>query len=435
VVLFVFLCLILRLVIMIDRYAVNVFSWDQWAFLDALFHPRSLWELFRWQNGPHRMGLGLPLMVGVEQMTHWNAVAISYLNAIVMAAAGMLAIVLKRRVAPPLRYVDLALPFLFLNSSQWAIFVVTPDVSHGPLPLLFVILFVTILTIESAVWRLVLLLLVDLLATYTGFGIFLGWITPLVLLFGWRRSATRRTATLLALAGAFAILASFFYDYHFPWHGTVNTGSCLGAGRRPPQEKLIFFFLLFARAFGATRSMSFPTVLGVVATAALTWQLVKRSFEVITPASASDCEPEVIWTLAAFTLVFATVTSAGRSCLGAHSGLNSRYVPYIVPGMLALYLSYGDTLGDATRPLERIVVYAFLVAYVGLDLWPRSMDYRQMQYFRAGKVRWIECFRAEHDERACTQKAGGFTISGEPSGLEAKLAVMEQQRLGFFVRR
>src|SRR5438128_773558 len=38
----VFLAFLIRLVVLIDRYAVNVFHWDQWDFLDGLFRPRSL---------------------------------------------------------------------------------------------------------------------------------------------------------------------------------------------------------------------------------------------------------------------------------------------------------------------------------------------------------------------------------------------------------
>src|SRR6186997_3479827 len=47
-----------RLLFIIHRYGVDVFVWDQWDFLDALFHPRSLWTMFNWKHGPHRMGVG-----------------------------------------------------------------------------------------------------------------------------------------------------------------------------------------------------------------------------------------------------------------------------------------------------------------------------------------------------------------------------------------
>ncbi len=44
---------------MISQGAVNIFYNDQWDFNDAtLFEKHSLWEIFRWQYGPQRHGLG-----------------------------------------------------------------------------------------------------------------------------------------------------------------------------------------------------------------------------------------------------------------------------------------------------------------------------------------------------------------------------------------
>src|SRR4029450_13911380 len=72
------LALIPRIILPIERYAVYVFHWDQWDFLDGLFHPRSFWQLFRWQLVPHRMGLGLPLMVAVEELSGLTRLAVSF---------------------------------------------------------------------------------------------------------------------------------------------------------------------------------------------------------------------------------------------------------------------------------------------------------------------------------------------------------------------
>ena len=44
---------------LISRNAVNVLFWDPWDFDDAtLFQQHSVWEMFRWQHGWHRQGLG-----------------------------------------------------------------------------------------------------------------------------------------------------------------------------------------------------------------------------------------------------------------------------------------------------------------------------------------------------------------------------------------
>src|SRR5262249_49118983 len=86
----------------------------------------------------------------------------------------------------------------------------------------------------------------------------------------------------------------------------------------------------------------------------------------------------------------APVGGGGRgpgSCWGAEGGLDSWYVPYMVPGMLALYLSYVGAPGEDARLPRRLLAYGVLVAYVCLHLAPRSVDYRRMRYYQVGKER------------------------------------------------
>ena len=44
----------------ISRYSVNLLFGDQWDFLSSFFdHDPTFIELFFWQHGPHREGVGL----------------------------------------------------------------------------------------------------------------------------------------------------------------------------------------------------------------------------------------------------------------------------------------------------------------------------------------------------------------------------------------
>src|SRR5690349_1403058 len=53
-------CLVLssRLLIHVNRYAVNVLFWDEWDFRLIQLRGGSLWQLFTYQHGPHRQGIG-----------------------------------------------------------------------------------------------------------------------------------------------------------------------------------------------------------------------------------------------------------------------------------------------------------------------------------------------------------------------------------------
>lgn len=103
-----------RLFLLISRSSVNILASDQWSFDDAtLFQQHSLWEMFRWQHGPHRQGLGALFQKLIDSLLHWDshyeALAI---GAIVLVAAG-LALLLKIRLFGG--YSDVVIPLLFLT--------------------------------------------------------------------------------------------------------------------------------------------------------------------------------------------------------------------------------------------------------------------------------------------------------------------------------
>src|SRR6266478_4983604 len=57
---------------LIDRLAVNVIYWDEWDFLGGLFEDRGWWELFTWQHGPHREGLGYAVIKICAALSSWD---------------------------------------------------------------------------------------------------------------------------------------------------------------------------------------------------------------------------------------------------------------------------------------------------------------------------------------------------------------------------
>jgi hypothetical protein len=322
--------LVVRLFVLIHRYGVNVYVWDQWDFLDALFEPRSLWRLFNWKHGPHRMGIGLPLMLAVERATRWNAVAIAYLSAVVTAIAAVLAVHLKYRVSKSLGWTDLLIPFLVLNTSQWQVFLATPNPSHGPLPLLLVIAFCIVLMAEPGVARTLGLAVLGVLTLYTGFGLWLGVIAPLVFLLELRAAEReRRVLALVALLASLAALGAFFTNNRFGRSGRAVLSD------PHPWRYPAFVVVLFARAVGATRLSGPLIALGAPLLIGLVWVIVASFAEDFRRKDAASAAPRVVWVLGTFTLLFVAATAAGRACHGMRIRVLSHYVPYVVPGLLA----------------------------------------------------------------------------------------------------
>src|SRR5579872_2335509 len=63
-----------RLFRLISRYAVNIFFWDEWDNKTAtLFQKNSLWTMFTWQRGWHRLGLGALLEKALDPIFQWNS--------------------------------------------------------------------------------------------------------------------------------------------------------------------------------------------------------------------------------------------------------------------------------------------------------------------------------------------------------------------------
>src|SRR5215211_6693108 len=59
-----------RFFALINTYAVNLLFYDQWDFYNPLFREQGLWDLFSYQHGPHRQGLGeivIKIVAGLTQ--------------------------------------------------------------------------------------------------------------------------------------------------------------------------------------------------------------------------------------------------------------------------------------------------------------------------------------------------------------------------------
>ena len=92
------------------------------------------------------------------------------------------ALSLKRRLSLTLSWADVTIPLIFLNPLQWEIFANTPNLSHGSIPLFLIILYCYAWIIPSNIFRYTsLFFYFNFFIIYTGFGVFIGIITPIML--------------------------------------------------------------------------------------------------------------------------------------------------------------------------------------------------------------------------------------------------------------
>src|SRR5579862_5231912 len=117
-----------RLFRLISQYAVNIFFSDQWDFNDAaLFQKHSLWEIFTWQHGPHRQGLGGLFAKLIEPLFQWNSRIESFVVGGVIVSAAICALCLKKRLYGRFSFWDVLIPALIFIPAQYETLLITAN--------------------------------------------------------------------------------------------------------------------------------------------------------------------------------------------------------------------------------------------------------------------------------------------------------------------
>jgi hypothetical protein len=428
-----YLLLAAQLFGLISRYAVNLLFWDQWEFDDAtLFQQHSLWEMFRWQHGPHRQGLGALLQKLIEPSIHWNSRYEAFGIGAIIIGAALLALVLKVRLYGAIRYSDVIIPCLFLTPRQYETLVLATNPAHGSLPLLLMVLYCLCWLIRTYYRKYFCVLLVNFFLIFTGFGIFIGLVTPALLALDYnaniRHLAPRyRWGSAAALTISIASLASFFFSYKFQ-----PAVDCFSPAPENPVLYLWFVALMCANVAGLKiLSLTFATLIGSIALLALLvglWVVVKRLLVAKEPEPWS--RDAVLAALLAYCTIFCLNTAYGRLCLGLAYAEVSRYTPYVVLGFFGLYLY---ALSNQVRSLRVALVLA-LLAFAILSARPLNRpDTWIVEKMSSGRRAWRDCYLARHDIHECDALTHSQVYPHpEATHLQEKLDFLQQNRLNLY---
>lgn len=416
-----------RLFAIANRYGVDVPFFDQWGYYDAFFKAHSIWEIFAWQHGPHRQGIGFFLTWLINWATHWDQRAQSFLICGTACITALVALGIKKRVAGTLRWYDVILPLIILSPQQWEAVIGTPNVSHGAMPLLLILLSCAAWTIAKLPLRYASVLILDFLATFTGFGIFMGLVTPFLLLLALLQAWRRRDRHHVMLAGgaivaAMAILAVFRVGYVFA-PGVSNY-------RFPdPNWHLYpaFVGMQFTMLCGIHQASALNayTGLALAGAAALTcsflaWATITRP--------AEQPGRRIALLLLAFTLLFSINAAIGRLCLGLEAATNSRYFPLMAPALIsACFL-----LTEISHPKSRNLATALLLAIVLFASIPQR-QVKEMLWYHDGKSAWVDAYRRTGNV-VQADKAASFVIypNHRKKNIEPRLQWLRDRQLSLF---
>lgn len=417
----------------IDVYSVNILFWDQWDFYTPLFDTTNLWEIFRWQHGPHRQGVGLILTKAVASLSGWNTRAEAFVIGGVVCLAMAAALALRARLGPRLCWSDAVIPLIFLTPLQYELFAGTPNLSHGAMPLLLLMLYCLAWEACHRLIRYAAILTLNFLLIYTGFGVFVGMITP-CLFSGEAIHAYRkrdRKGLCLALFGVAVSLLSagaFFVGYHF---------DPFVAGFQFPIRQWWryseFMALMLANFCGIKGVTMLSYLIGFIILffmSALALINAGRALRKRMAATEPSSET-IIAVLTVFTLIFCANTAIGRISLGMTAAQSSRYVTYMIPGFLAIYLYFVDLSPAALRRL----LLAFTLAGCIVASFPlRKSDVNTLKWYAEGKSRWKAAYLHTEDIEAATRTAS-FPIHPATEGtrLKQKLEYLKKEKLNLYL--
>jgi hypothetical protein len=344
-----------------------------------------------------------------------------------MVLAGIAALWLVKRLCGRLTLWDAVVPLLFLTTSNAETYVLAPNVAHGPLPALLLIGYALGLTIQSHPLRCVAIVVLNFFCVNTGFTWLLGGVTPVVLLllaFSPRLGERERTMYGAAVVASIATVAFFLYGFT-PQSAT----ECFQFPHARPSEYLPYMGFVLGRPFGLSAGTSASHLAVGAAVALGMMAFVGYAGLRMVRTRGESALWLVVTCLAGFALLFAASTSIGRVCLGFDSSMASRYITYMLPGLLAMYLvlrsaSIRSYVASALLPV-------FLVACIVKERDELSAN--EAAVYRQFKQRWRDCYLSTHDIDACDTLAG-HAVYPRPQAtrLQQKLDWLEARGFSLF---
>ena len=410
------------------QYAVNIFFWDQWDFNDAsLFDHHSIWEIFRFQHGPHRQGLGGLLGALVEPWFHWNSRTEGFLIAGIVVVAGLCMLLLKYRLFGSIGWTDVVIPMLVFTPAQWESTWSTANLAHGVLPVTLILLYCMAWTWSSERSKYAAIVLLNFVTLYTGFGIFLGLLTPVLLLVQYvrdRRAGGENGRLLLGCLGLSIVsIASFFMGYK-----NDDASGCDSIFAATPLEYGRFLSLMFASTTGIRGIGWIATSVGGVVLAATSGVALFSWLRVLIGRAGERAPQIAVAVLSGYSLLFCLAATMGRTCTGMIDAHSSRYAIYKQLAILSLYF-WALTLRHVRW--REALTYALPVLLLP-TLFVTPADANGMATFSKLKSGWRTCYLSGKSPDMCDDEDGAIYPWPERTHLQEKLDYLRATHQNLF---
>jgi hypothetical protein len=412
----------------VDTHAVNMMYADQWDFYRPMFLGQGWWQTFDLQHGPHREGVGLLVTRVLANMSGWDSRWDSFAASLLLIGGAALGLRLARCFGIPGHSLLLAaVPLLFLDVHQYESLIGAVNLSHGVMPLALFMAYCLAWFLPRAVRRLMAIGALTFLLIFTGFGLFVGLLTPLVVGTEAVQALRRRDGSGAAIAAAALVItgagwALFARGYTFE--------PAVAGYRFPyehPFEYVVFVGRMLGNFFGAPVLSLIQLAIGLVAAAGLVAICAWNAIRLASNGVARDPRAVVLFCLSGFTLVFCANCAVGRVFTGPYAPLAPRYATLLIPGGLALFLQLGAL---ATRRAFLGLAVAYTVLLIPGTAFLRAEEVVGANWYTDGKRAWRTAYLKTHDEGAADRVAH-FSVYPFPIG--ERLRYLEKRELNLFL--
>jgi hypothetical protein len=415
----------------IYRNSVNIMFWDQWDFYNPLFNSDNLWEMFRFQHGPHRQGVGLILTNIVANLSNWNTQVESLTIGVLVFLSMIIALYLKKMLLKTFSISDIAIPLIFLTTSQAETFIGTPNPAHGAFPLLLIMLYCIGWTNQSLFFKYFTILLLNFLLIYTGFGIFISIITVVVLCIDIAHAVLNANKRYL-FASCFALFVALFSMYSFTIGYSFNPAGCFVFPHPRLWEYPLFTSLMFAHFHGLSiNNMIISSLLGgfffffAISICFYTFFKITQHGTSISPLML------ITFILISFSLIFSLNTSLVRICNGLSASQGSRYMTSLIPAFFGFYLFLVNLAGYKFRSIA-LIIFVTILFFGVLNSNYKSSEL--IAFYTQNKTEWKQCYLSIEEIRSCELQTG-FQIYPNPEAtqLQKKLDFFKSNKYNLFI--
>lgn len=417
----------------IDKYAVNILFWDEWDFYNPLFYDFSFIKTFTYQHGPHRQGIGFILTGIIDNLSSWNSRYIAFTNGTLILFSSFIYLLVKKKLFRNLSSVDSLIFLIVLVPAQFSVFSICPNISHGPMPAFFISLYCLSLFVKNLYLRNFFIILINFNMAYIGFGYFICIITPLIFLgetFWFTRKKENGKIIFSILSILLAIFTIYFFliDFHYnaiaaPFEFPYSK----------PWEYIIFVALSYSNFFGA-QGYAIPTmIIGPVILIIVFFVLMRHVIFLIKHSfntnSSDVLLSKTIVVLIGFSLLFSFGTAVGRISLGLGAAQSSRYIPYLVPSIIGVYLHVAS-LNIKFKPLLILGMFLLLISASFIT----NRNFNLICRVSEGKIAWKNAY-FEFENISKADEIAKFKIYPYPdrTKLKEKLNYLKKNKLNLYL--